>query len=237
MQPDQHVAGRNVAARQDLAPLDGADGEPCEIIVLVPVHARHLGRLAADEGAPGFAAALRNAGDHVTGALHLELAGREVIQEEQRLCALHDEIVDAHGNEVNADRRVPARIDGDLELGADAVVGGNQDRIAVTGGLQVEQTTKTAEISIGACPPRRPHQWLNRLDQRIAGIDVDAGITVGNGRVALRRWVAHARVQVGGPGGRASFSRRTITQKPPRQCSWPRREPGKPYFRPKFPGI
>ena len=60
----------------------------------------------------------------------IELAGGEIVEEEQRLGALHDEVVDAHGDEIDADRVVDAGLDGDLELGADAVVGGDQDGIA-----------------------------------------------------------------------------------------------------------
>ena len=59
----------------------------------------------------------------------VELAGGEIVEEEQRLGALHDEVVDAHRDEVDADRVVHAGLDGDLELGADAVGGRDQDRI------------------------------------------------------------------------------------------------------------
>jgi len=34
-----------------------------------------------------------------------------------------------------------ARVDGDLELGADAVVGGNEDRVRETGGEELEART------------------------------------------------------------------------------------------------
>ncbi len=127
-QPDQHVAGDDIAARQDLAALDGADREAREIIVLGLVHAGHLGRLAADQRAAGLPATRGDAADDAAGTLDVELAGREIIEKEQRLCALHDEIVDAHGDEVDADRVVQPGVDGDLQLGADAVVGGDQDR-------------------------------------------------------------------------------------------------------------
>ena len=59
----------------------------------------------------------------------IELAAGKIIEKEQRLGALDDEIVDAHGDEVDADRVVNAGLDGDLDLGADAVIGGDEDRI------------------------------------------------------------------------------------------------------------
>ena len=80
----------------------------------------------------------------------VELAGGEIVEEEQRLGALHDDVVDAHRDEVDADRRVDAGVDGDLELGADAVIGGDQHRIDETGRLEVEQAAKAADFGIGA---------------------------------------------------------------------------------------
>ena len=64
---------------------------------------------------------------------HVELAAGEIVEEEQRLGALRQQVVDAHGDEIDADGGVPAGVDGDLELGADAVVGGDQDRVLEAG--------------------------------------------------------------------------------------------------------
>ena len=67
--------------------------------------------------------------DHRRADLGIELAAGEIVEEEQRLGALHHEIVDRHGDEVDADGVVAAGLDRDLELGADAVGGGDQHRI------------------------------------------------------------------------------------------------------------
>ena len=152
---DQHVAGGDVGARQQRAALDGADGEAGEVVVARGIHARHLGRLAADQRAAGLPAALGDAGDHAARALHVELAAGEVVEEEQRLGALRQQVVDAHGDEVDADGVVPAGVDGDLELGADAVVGGDQDGVHEARRLEVEQRAEAAEVGAGARPARR----------------------------------------------------------------------------------
>ena len=60
----------------------------------------------------------------------LELAAGEIVEEKQRLGALHHEIVDRHGDKIDADGVMTAGLDRDLDLGADAVGGGDQDRIA-----------------------------------------------------------------------------------------------------------
>ena len=75
-------------------------------------------------------AALGDAGDHLRRMLHRQRAGGEIIEEEQRLGALHHQIVDAHRHQVDADRVVPPGLDRELQLGADAVGGGDQHRVA-----------------------------------------------------------------------------------------------------------
>ena len=56
---DHDVARRDIVARQQRVALDGADGKAGEVIVAAADRCRHLRRLAADQRAAGFAAALR----------------------------------------------------------------------------------------------------------------------------------------------------------------------------------
>ena len=192
----QHdVSLGDVGRRKQPAALDRADGEAGEIVVAAGVHARHLRGLAADQGAAGLPAALGDAGDDRRALIGIEPAGGEIVEEEQRLGALHDEVVDAHGDEVDADRVVPAGFDGDLELGADAVVGGDEDRIGKAGGLEVEQPAEAADLAVGARPAGRAHQRLDLLDHGVAGIDVDACVAVGQTVPAL----AHLALPRGRP--------------------------------------
>ena len=78
-------------------------------------------------------------------AVDLEPAGGEIVEEEQRLGALADQVVDAHRDEVDADGVEPPGLDGELELGADPVGRGDEDRVGVAGGPQVEERAEPAE--------------------------------------------------------------------------------------------
>jgi hypothetical protein len=91
---------------------------------------------------------------------------------------LHHEVVDAHGDEIDADGVVLARSDRDLELGADAVGGGDENRILVAGCLEIEESAEAAEACRGAGAGRRPGERLDCFDQGIAGVDVDASSAV-----------------------------------------------------------
>ena len=175
---DQHVAGRDIGTGQQRAALGGADGEAREVIVLAVIHARHLGGFAADEGAAGDAAALGDTLDNGRAGLDVEPAGGEIVEEEQGLGALHDDVVDAHRNQVLPDGAVVAGVDGDLELGADAIVGRNEDRIDETGRLEVEQATETTDLGVGSGASRGTNRRLDRFHKGIAGIDVDARLLV-----------------------------------------------------------
>ena len=136
--------------RQQRAALGRAHGETGEVVIAPGIKARHFRRLAADQRAARLAAALGDALDDGDADLGRELSGGEVVEEEQGLRALDDDVVDAHGHEIDADRVVDARVDGDLHLGADAVIGGHQDRVLEARGLEVEQAAEPADLRIGA---------------------------------------------------------------------------------------
>jgi hypothetical protein len=115
--------------------------------------------------------------DDGDGRVDVELSGGEVIEEEQRLGALDEDVVDAHADQVDADRVVAAELLGKLELRAHAVGAGDQYRFTVLVG-QVEQGAESAEPAHHLRPETAPHQRLDALDDGVARIDVDTGIAV-----------------------------------------------------------
>ena len=65
------------------------------------------------------------------GQFRVVAAHGDVIEEQQRLGTGAQAVVDGHGDQVDADGRMPAGGEGQLELGADPVGRGDQDRVAV----------------------------------------------------------------------------------------------------------
>lgn len=92
---------------------------------------------------------------------------------------MDDQVVDAHGDKVDADAVVIAGIDGDFKFGADTIRGGDQYGIGETGGPKIEKPAKAAQCAVGARARGAFCQRFDRLDQGIAGIDVDTRILVG----------------------------------------------------------
>jgi hypothetical protein len=195
-EPDQPVARGDIGPWQHGVPLDGPDGEAGEVEIPAGVEAWHLGGLAADERRAGHAAALGDAGDDPSPGGGVELSRREIIEEEEGLGTLHDEIVDAHRDEVDADRVEDTRVDGDLEFRPDAVGRSDQNRVGVAGLGEIEEAAEAAELGIGARPARRLDQRLDRLDQCGAGVDVDAGLGVGHRPALLRLSRRHSRIRL-----------------------------------------
>ena len=195
---DQDVARRDVPAREQAAALRGPDRKAREIVVAVGVHAGHLRRLASDKRAAGLHAAGRDALDHLVGDVARQLAAGEIVEEEQRLRALHDDVVHRHRDKVDADRVVHAGLDRDLELCPDAVIGRDQHGIREAGGLQIEQAAEPADLGVGAAPAGRAHQRLEAFDESVAGLDVDARLRVGEAAIG-RLVLGHSRLDAASP--------------------------------------
>jgi hypothetical protein len=83
----------------------------------------------------------------------------------------------------------------ELELGADAVIGRDQQRIAIARRLEVEEAAEPAQSRVRPRPRRRFGERRDRPDQRIAGGDRDAGLGIGIGFV-LAHETALARTRL-----------------------------------------
>ena len=58
--------------------------------------------------------------------------------------------------------------------------------ILEAGRLEVEQPAKAAQIGIGAAPPRGLGGGRDALHQRLAGVDIHAGVFIGQAVLARR---------------------------------------------------
>src|SRR6185437_13380273 len=83
-----------------------------------------------------------------------------------------------HGDQVDADGTMTAGFDGNLDLGADAVIGGDENRIFESQRFEVEQPAEAADFGIRSRARSGAHQRLDQLHHPVAGIDIDAGLRV-----------------------------------------------------------
>ena len=94
---------------------------------------------------PAAAQPARDAPDDLLDDVRAQLAKREVIEEEERVRAGDDDVVDAGVHEVDPDRLVPAERQRDLQLRADSVRAADEDRIRVRGRVEAEQRPEATD--------------------------------------------------------------------------------------------
>ena len=155
-----------------------------------------LGHLAADERAAGLLAALADARHDLGHVLGLQLADGHVVEEEQRLGAGGQDVVGAHGHQIDAHRVVLAGHLGHLELRTHAVGAADQQRIVhVLGGRDGEQAAEAADVAHHLGTVRVVHDALDGFDGARALGRVHARLRVGH-RVLVHP-AGHVRAVVG----------------------------------------
>ncbi len=139
--PKGHVARLHVAAVHEPLSLDHANAEAGQVVLTGMVHVGQNRRLAADEGTLTLHARVGDAPDDLLEERGIVLRHRDVVEKEERFRAGAERVVHAHGHEVDADRVVHTCRHRHLELRADTVGAGDEQRVFVAAGeksLEVE---------------------------------------------------------------------------------------------------
>ena len=113
-QPQQQVAGANRRSIDDVGTGHDADDETGQVVVVAGIEVGKLGGFAPDEGHPSRRTGVGDAGHDLGRNVRVELADRQVVKEEERIGAVHGDVVDAVVHQVDADRAVTAQRDGHL---------------------------------------------------------------------------------------------------------------------------
>ena len=138
-----------------------------------------LGHLAADQGAARLTATVGDAAHHIGHVLFAQFADGDVVEEEQRLGAARQNVVDAHGHQIDAHRIMFADQLGDFELGANAVGAGNKDGVFhVLHGGGGKQAAEASDIADHLGAIRRMHRVFDGVYGSSALFDIDAGIGI-----------------------------------------------------------
>jgi hypothetical protein len=197
---DDHVtAPDGFLAVEHLGFFHHADDCAAHVVFALLVKAGHLRRLAADERAVVFRAGAGETLDDFGEHVRLQFSRAEIIEEEQRLRAEHGDVVDAMVHEVRADGVVPVQREGELELGADAVHGGDEDRLAIFFHVQREQAAEAADLAEHLAAMRAGEQLRQGGFDFISEINVHAG-----GGVSFLFHAAEIKPGNGGAGEKIS---------------------------------
>jgi hypothetical protein len=162
---------------------DDADGEAHQVELTRGHEVGVLRHLAADERAAGLSTPLRHTLDDGVDHVGVEMTHRDVVEEEQRLRALHGDVVGTHRHEIDSDRVVLPGEAGDHRLRADTVGRRHEDRILQAVVTEGEEPAEPAEIAEDLGAEGGADVRLDALDRGLARLDVDAGRAVGERRV------------------------------------------------------
>jgi hypothetical protein len=146
-QAEKAVAFADGIAGEQAGAGDDAGEEAGEFVVGVAVEPGGLGGFATEEGAGVGFAGVDEAADDLLDDVGIDVAGGEVVEEEEGRGALDGDVVDAVIDEVRADAGVEAELDGELELTAHAVGGGDQDGVGEAFGVESEETGEASDFA------------------------------------------------------------------------------------------
>ncbi|EKD46837.1 MAG: hypothetical protein ACD_67C00048G0002 [uncultured bacterium] len=108
-----------------------------------------------------------------------EFAGGKIIQEKERFSALNDDVIDAHGDKVDADSFVLSRHECQLQFCANTISSGNKDRMVhlfdfLAGKKSAESTDVADNFRSFGCL----YKWFDALNEFVASINVNSSIFV-----------------------------------------------------------
>ena len=177
-QSEQGVARLDIFAGEELLAVDGADDEAGQIILAWRVKTGHFRGFPADERAAGFAAGAAHAFHELLDHWRLELAHGQVVEEKERLGALHQDVVDAVIDQVAANGRMHAHGHGHFEFCADAIGARNQHRLFPFFVVQREQRAEAPDAAKDSGSKRAAGMMPDALLGFLGDGDIDTGIGV-----------------------------------------------------------
>ena len=148
-----------------------------------------LGSFTANQCGAGLDTAFRHTANNGSDLLREVLAASDVVQEEQGLRAAADNVIDAHGNRIDADGIMLIHQHGKLYLGAAAVGTGDQNRLFHTGNGQTKAAAKAAHIVQAAFIFGALNVLLHQFNSLVTGGDIHTGCCI-----ALRETLFHSAI-------------------------------------------
>ena len=175
-QPDEDVPRDDRRAVDHAIALDDADARPCKVELALPVDARQLGSLPADQRHARHAADVGSALHELHDLVGIDLVGRDVVEQHERVRPARDDVVDAVSGEV-----CPAVAQGSSLPREDELrphrVGGRRQQPRVVERMEAREGAEAGS----AC----------RLDGTAKPLDDKGAFVDGDARLVVRR-PAHA---------------------------------------------
>ena len=175
---DQHVTHLYLCSVYKFALLDDSGCVAGYVIFPILIHAGHFGSLSANKGTAGLAAAFGDSGDYCLNHFRTGLALGDIVKEYKRFSSLCKDVIDAHGNSVDADGVVLVHRKGYLEFRSDTVGSAHENRLLDVKGAEIEHPAKSTYIAHYPKPRSRSYMFLDPPDDIVTGFQADARFLV-----------------------------------------------------------
>ena len=169
-QPDDDVTRRDRRAVDHAVALDDAHARAREVELALPVDARQLGRLPADQRDAGSATDLGGALHELHDLVGIDLVRGHVVEQHERVGAARRDVVDAVGGEIGAAIAQSASLAREHELRPHGI-GRRREQPRVVERMEAREGAEAG----GAC---RLDGAAEPLDDVGALVDGDAGLVV-----------------------------------------------------------
>ena len=175
---DQDISRLDIRTGQQAVAFCETDAESGEVVVAGTVEPGHFGRFSAEQDAAGLLASCRDPADHVFRFPHVQGPAGVVVEKQQGARAVRQDIVRAHGHEVDADGFVLLEFLGQEQFGADSVRPADQHGLRIIL-RQLVESAESAEIAQDLFVEGLLRKRCEAFHQAVAGVDVDPGLPVG----------------------------------------------------------
>ena len=184
-QPKQDIARpRGVAAKHPAA-LDYADNEAGQVVLARLIEVRQFRSFPADQRATYEPAGTAHAFDHLLDDIRVHPTHAQVVEEEERLGAAGQNVVDAVVHDIRPHRGMDSHGKGDFQLRAHAVGARDQHRFSPAVTVKRKQGAEPADAPkhvAGKGPPSQPADALLGL---LGEGNTDASVGVSHCRKSL----------------------------------------------------
>ncbi|MNC45344.1 hypothetical protein D3C75_942990 [compost metagenome] len=175
---NNRIARCNIHTGNKLGLISHTHCESGDIIFTRRIHARHLSRLAADQRAACLMTAFGNPGNNRFNLFGHNLVAGQIIEEEQRLCTLHYNIVHTHGYRIDANRVVAVCRESDFELSAHTIGSRDEHRLFILVFVESEECTEPAELCHHFRTECTLHMLLHAFYRFIASRNIHSGVFI-----------------------------------------------------------
>ena len=187
---DERIARLDAFTVDYFIAFDYAHGKAGDVVFVLGIKSRHFRGLSAYQCAARLTAAVAHALDNIRHLVRNELGLSDIVQKDERFCALADDVVHAHCHRVDADGVVLVQHKGIFELGAHAVRARHQ-AIAVRLIVQSVKAAKGAEVAEHAAVISGFDVFFHQFDRFVTRFHVYARALIIDSHIILRKMMTN----------------------------------------------